>query len=132
MTVIAPSELRLPQWVRVTFWTVVTVEWAVALAGIAFVGWALFEVGMMFSCARADTVYSKGYSDQSWALTREGDTKAVVLGRLGEPLDRWPSENDEVWAFSRHGSRSDDYLERKVHFTTEGRVFDKHEECYID
>ncbi len=85
-----------------------------------------------FTCSPDTTVYAPGYSEVGWRSVAAGDTLASVRARLGEPIYKWSHPDDEWWSYSVHGSQTDDYRERKVRFSLQGRVLEKHEECYID
>lgn len=122
----------LPRWVRTTFWSVVALEWTVALSAAAAFVWLIIQAALIFTCTPDRTVYSSGYSDEAWNAVRPGDTQPNVKARLGEPLQRWSHLDDEWWSYSRQATGTDDYRERKVRFDRLGRVLEKHEACYID
>jgi hypothetical protein len=86
----------------------------------------------MFTCIPDRTIYASGYSEAGWDAVHQGDTQASVSARLGEPLDRWSHPDDEWWSYSKQRTGTDDYRERKIRFSLQGRVLEKHEACYID
>jgi hypothetical protein len=126
------SSARLPRWVRRAFWSIVAIEWTVALGLTAVCLVGVYWGARYMSCADASTVYSSGYSEVGWSAVTRGDTQAAVRTRLGEPLQRWDEPSGQLWSYSGHGASSDDYLERKLLFDMQGRVVEKHEECYLD
>jgi hypothetical protein len=123
----------LPRWARRVFWSVVAIEWTLALAlSAVFVG-AIVATVLAFTCVPDSTVYSAGFSGQAWDAIRPGDEKASVKARLGEPLQTWSSADDELWSYSKPAPEGGgDYRERKLRFSLRGRVLEKVEACYID
>jgi hypothetical protein len=111
---------------------VVAVEWAAVVGLLAFYAVGAYWVARYLSCADGDTVYASGYSDAAWAGVERGASQLAVKARLGEPLGRWEGPDGEWWSYSRHGTTSDNYLERKLRFDGENRVTEKHQACYID
>jgi hypothetical protein len=134
MAVMTADGSALPLWVRRAFWTVVAAEWAVTLVLGAVILAAFVWVATSFAlaCSPDTTVYAGGYSDAAWASVAVDDTHTAVVARLGEPLERWRRSNDEWWSYSRQGTGTENYRERKLRFAIHGRVAEKIEACYVD
>jgi hypothetical protein len=94
----------------------VSVQW-VLLDGIDGFLWSRF--------IEAPTEYAPGYSDWRFRRVRLGDSKAEVLGQLGEPLAKivdtravWP-QPVEYWLYSRSATDSS-HRRRQIVFDTAG------------
>ena len=122
----------LPRWVRTGFWTVVALEWTVAVALAAVILFAVIQVGMWASCFPDQTIYASGYSQSGWEGVSVGDTQETVLAALGQPLRRSTHNTDEWWAYSKEGPASDSYRQRWLRFGANARLLEKQDACYID
>ena len=124
----------LPVWVRRAFWAMVAAEWAVTLvlASVILGAFVWVTASFAFACVPDRTVYAGGYSEAAWAHVAVDETQASVVARLGEPLERYRSSDGEWWSYSRQGTGTENYRERKLRFAVHGRVAEKHEACYLD
>jgi hypothetical protein len=78
-----------------------------------------------------DTEFASTYSPLGFWMIHRGMTSREVLRCAGEPLERYPlASGGEGWRWSR-SPHSGNYRCRVVLFA-DGRVVDKHSECYID
>ena len=139
MTELTDDGIGLPDWVRRIFWSVVALEWASVPALLAVLLMPVWHTPTrlasleMFCVGQDMTVYAAGYSNMAWDAVLIGDSQHSVLSVLGEPLDRWSHADDEWWwSYSRQSGSSDNYLERKLRFSLQGRVLEKHQACYVD
>lgn len=107
---------------------------AVGCLGLgALLAWPALRQGYGFSdtlacvltTGRNATRYATGYSDRAFAEIRPGMTRAEVLGRLGQPLERvgYPSSRPEFeWRYSQAATRSGHFHLRAVQFGPDGKV----------
>ena len=108
------------------------VEWLLVTVSAAIILIAVAGVGLMVGCTPNGTAYSSGYTQNQWDAIHIGDSREAVRAALGEPLYTWSHPDDVWWSYSKQRTGTDDYLERKVRFSLNGYVTEKHEECYID
>ena len=80
-----------------------------------------------------NTVYAPGFDEKEFRALKRGMSKDEVRSKLGDPLSTWSGSGGfEWWAYSKHGTKSENFLCRSLAFNTEGQLIERHAEFYAD
>lgn len=99
---------------------------ALAAPGIVIITFIVTAIALnVAGCERTlmlNTKFAPGFSKEAFKTISEGDTKAEVKARLGDPLDTQPYAGGERYFYSRQSLPGPCYISFHVYFDERGLV----------